>query len=228
MRFSTKTDKPKDTRNALKRLFKYCFEYKYRLCILVILCICGNILALAGPKLAGSAIELISSGKGNVDIKRVTYFAMLMITCYALSALISYTVSITMMKTGRLVAHKMRQDVFNKLMTLPVGYFDRNQAGDIISRVSYDIDVISTSISTDTVQILTSIVTVVGSFCMMFLISPQLVVITIITIPLAVLYTGFMGKRTWHSFHWNSFCKSCSTSCNIMDGLLFCYVYVRA
>ncbi|WP_296838681.1 ABC transporter ATP-binding protein [Butyrivibrio sp.] len=196
MRFSAKTDKPKDTKGALKRLLKYCFEYKYRLIVTICLCLCGNLLSLAGPKLAGNAIEEIACGRGNINMQVVEHFVLLMIICYIASALISYIVSVTMMKTGRLIAHRMRQDVFDKLMTLPVGYFDRNQAGDIISRVSYDIDVISTSISTDTVQILTSIVTVVGSFCMMFLISPQLVVITLVTIPLAVMYTRFMGKRT--------------------------------
>lgn len=196
MRVSTKTDKPKDTKGAIKRLLKYCFEYKYRLLVIVALCLCGNVLALAGPKLAGNAIEKIALGKGQVDMQAVTHYVILMICCYVASALISYLVSVTMMKTGRLIAHSMRQDVFDKLMTLPVGFFDRNQAGDIISRVSYDVDVISTSISTDTVQILTSMVTVVGSFVMMFLISPQLVVITLITIPMAIFYTNFMGKRT--------------------------------
>ncbi len=196
MRLSTKTDKPKDTKGALKRLLKYCFEYKFRLCITIIMCFCGNLLALAGPKLAGNAIEEISHGSGRINMQIVIHYVILMICCYVASALISYIVSVTMMKTGRLIAHRMRQDIFNKLMTLHVGYFDRNQAGDIISRVSYDVDVISTSISTDTVQILTSIVTVVGAFIMMFMISPQLVVITLVTIPLAVMYTRFMGKRT--------------------------------
>lgn len=196
MRLSTKTDKPKDTKGALKRLLKYCFEYKLRLIITISMCFCGNLLALAGPKLAGNAIEEISHGSGRINMQIVIHYVILMICCYVASALISYIVSVTMMKTGRLIAHRMRQDIFNKLMTLPVGYFDRNQAGDIISRVSYDVDVISTSISTDTVQILTSIVTVAGAFIMMLLISPQLVVITLVTIPLAVMYTRFMGKRT--------------------------------
>ena len=90
----------------------------------------------------------------------------------------------------------MRNDVFDKLMRLPVKYFDQNQAGDIISRVSYDIDVISTSLSTDVVQILTSLVTVVGSFVMMVVISPPLVICMLITIPMVILFTRFMGRKT--------------------------------
>ncbi len=94
----------------------------------------------------------------------------------------------------------MRKDVFDKLMRLPVGYFDRNPAGDIISRVSYDIDVVSTCMSTDIVQILTSLVTVAGSFAMMLYISPILAGIVVITIPVAIIYTSKMRTITQPRF----------------------------
>ena len=90
----------------------------------------------------------------------------------------------------------MRRDVFNKLMTLPMGYFDRNQAGDIISRVSYDVDVVCTSLSTDAIQIVTSTVTVAGSFAMMCAISVPLVLCMAATIPVSILYTRYMSKKT--------------------------------
>ena len=90
----------------------------------------------------------------------------------------------------------MRGDVFDKLLELPVSYFDQNQAGDIISRVSYDVDVVATCISTDLAQILTSIVTVAGSFLMMAVISPALTGVTLVTIPLAVWYTRRMNRVT--------------------------------
>ena len=85
---------------------------------------------------------------------------------------------------------------YAKLMGLPVSYFDRNQAGDIISRVSYDIDVVTTSLSADLIQILTSVITVGGSFLMMCLISPAMVLCLCVTLPLAVLFTRYMGKKT--------------------------------
>ena len=100
------------------------------------------------------------------------------------------------MRVGRRVARNMRRDVFNKLMTLPVGYFDRHQAGDIISRVSYDVDVVCTSLSTDVIQIVTSTVTVAGSFAMMCAISIPLVLCMAATIPVSILFTRYMGKKT--------------------------------
>ena len=100
------------------------------------------------------------------------------------------------MRVGRQIARTMRKDVFGKLMSLPVGYFDRNQAGDIISRVSYDVDVICTCISTDVVQILTSSVTVIGSFIMMCIISVPLVLCMAFTIPVSILFTQYMSRKT--------------------------------
>ena len=123
----------------------------------------------------------------------MAHYAKYMLAAYLISNIMSFLVNQGMMLTGRRVANQMRRDVFNKL---PVSYFDRNQAGDIISRVSYDIDVVTTSLSSDLVQIMTSIVTVVGSFLMMCIISPPMTVILFVTVPLAVCFTRYMGKRT--------------------------------
>ena len=104
------------------------------------------------------------------------------------------------MNVSKRAARQMRQSVFDKLMRLPVGYFDRNQAGDIISRVSYDIDVISTCMATDVVAILTSVVTVLGSVVMMFSISLPLSAVVLFSVPTAILYTSRMRKITQPRF----------------------------
>ena len=90
----------------------------------------------------------------------------------------------------------MRRDVFHKLQRMPVSYFDRKQAGDIISRVSYDVDVVSMSLSTDVIQIIVSSVTVVGSFVMMVVISPPLVLCMLFTIPASIFFTRYMSRKT--------------------------------
>ncbi len=191
-----KKERPKDARGALRRVFDYAMEYRRTLFFVAVLCLISNSLALFGPSLAGKAINEAAAGPGRVNFDRVYSYALRMLVFYVTSALLSYAIAVIMMRVGRLLGKKMREDVFNKLMRMPVGYFDRNQAGDIISRVSYDIDVICTSFSTDLVQIMTSVVTVVGSFFMMLFISPLLVLVTLITIPMAIAYTRFMGKKT--------------------------------
>lgn len=192
--------KPKDTKGTLRRLLSYMGQYKWFLILILTLCFISNILELLGPSFAGSAINAAAAGAGKVNFEQVFYYAKRMLICYVLSSCIIISINVAMMYVSKWIAKKMRKDVFDKLMRLPVGYFDRNQAGDIISRVSYDIDVVSTCLSTDIVQILTSIVTVTGSFTMMVYISPMLSVVVLITIPAAVIYTTRMRRITQPRF----------------------------
>lgn len=192
--------KPKDTKGTLKTLLSYIGQYKWILLFVFVMCFVSNILALLGPDLAGSAINEASAGAGKVNFQKVIYYAERMLFCYVLSSVITILINMVMMFVSKWIARKMRKDVFDKLMRLPVGYFDKNQAGDIISRVSYDIDVVSTCLSTDLVQILTSFVTVVGSFGMMLYISPSLAMAVVVTIPVAVIYTSKIRKITQPRF----------------------------
>ena len=190
-----KAEKPRDARGTLIRTLRYMVNYRFLVLFLLACTFASNIGNLLGPSFAGKAIGA-AVGPGQVDFATVAHYAKYMLAAYLISNIMSFLVNQGMMLTGRRVANQMRRDVFNKLMVLPVSYFDRNQAGDIISRVSYDIDVVTTSLSSDLVQIMTSIVTVVGSFLMMCIISPPMTVILFVTVPLAVCFTRYMGKRT--------------------------------
>ena len=195
-RRDTVMKKPKDTRGALRRILKYLGPWKYVIAAVAVLSLCSNLLNLWGPSLAGSAIREAAAGAGKVNFDAVKHYAGLMLLCYLGSALLGFGISLVMTVVSKRVARRMRQDVFDKLMRLPVGYFDRHQAGDIISRVSYDIDVISTCMATDIVQILSSVVTVVGSLVMMVSISLPLSALTLVTVPVSVIYTVTMRKKT--------------------------------
>ncbi len=193
-------EKPKDAKGALRRILQYLLVYKWIILLLLLLTFASNIGNLLGPRFAGKAIGEAEAGFklgiGMINMTTVKHYALLMLIVYIGSSLLNFTVNISMMRVGRRVARNMRRDVFNKLMTLPVGYFDRNQAGDIISRVSYDIDVVALSLSTDVIHILTSLVTVIGSFIMMCTISLPLVLCMIFTIPASILFTRSMSKKT--------------------------------
>lgn len=188
--------KPKDTRGALRRIIRYLMAYRYLVLFFLVCAFLSNIGNLMGPRFAGKAIGAAAAGAGKVDFAAVGHYALLMLIAYVGSNVMNFLVNFGMMRIGRRVAQNMRRDVFDKLMKLPVGYFDRNQAGDIISRVSYDIDVVSTSLSSDVIQILTSTVTVAGSFAMMCIISPPLVLCMLFTIPASILFTRHMSKLT--------------------------------
>ena len=195
-RVNTKTEKPRDARGTLRRLLDYLMGRRTALAIILALCLAGNVLSLLGPKLAGTAIDAAAAGKGRVDFDLVYRCAWAMLACYLSSSAVTFAVNLSMMRIGRLTAQKLRADVFHKLLELPVSFFDRNQAGDIISRVSYDVDVVGTCISADLTQILTSLVTVTGSFIMMAVISPVLTAVTLVTIPMAIGYTRRMNRIT--------------------------------
>ena len=192
--------KPKDSRGALRRMLAFLGPFRYLILLVAVLCVLSNLLSLWGPNLAGSAINEAAAGPGKVNFERVRYYALRMLLCYLASSLLTISIHAIMMNVSRRVAQRMRQSVFDKLMRLPVGYFDRHQAGDIISRVSYDIDVISTCMATDVVSILTSVVTVVGSVVMMFSISLPLSAVVLFSVPTAVIYTAKMRKITQPRF----------------------------
>ncbi len=186
----------KENGSTLLRLLRYAGNYKVLIGIALVLCLVSNILALAGPSLAGSAISAAEAGAGKVDFSKVFYYAKWMLICYLASSVMTISINIIMMITGRWIGRQMRKDVFDKLMKLPVRYFDQNATGDIISRVSYDIDLVSTSVSTDIVMIMTSVVTIIGSLVMMIWISPLLALTMVFTVPAAVIYTTRMSKIT--------------------------------
>lgn len=194
-KISEKTDKPRDAKYVLLRLWPYVYHYKGHLIFAILLTIASNLLALFGPMLSGFAIDAIEPGKGMVVFKTVFFYASWMILFYIVSSVLSYILSLLMLRLSQKIIRKMREDVFAKLVELPVSYFDRNHAGDIISKFSYDIDTINTSLSTDLVQVCASVITVVGSLIMMIIISPILVLVMLVTIPLSLLYTRYMARK---------------------------------
>lgn len=198
--FDSIKKKPKDTKGTFLRMLRYMGQFKYVVLFVFILCICSNLLSLLGPNLAGKAINEAAAGEGRVNFSRVDYYAVRMLLCYVASAALTVAINVIMTRMSKKISQKMRKDIFEKLMKLPVGFFDRNQAGDIISRVSYDVDVIGTCLATDVVQILSSIVTVVGSFAMMVVISPLLSLTVCVTVPISIIYTVQIRKVTQPRF----------------------------
>jgi len=200
--------------NTLLRLGRYLLRYKYLLALAVVLTVGSNLFSLIGPMLSGYAVDAIEPGKGKVLFAKVFYYAGWMVVFYAVSAVFTYSLRRIMITISRSVVQKMRQDVFEKLMSLPVGYFDVHQSGDIISRISYDIDTINTSLSQDVVQLLTTVITVGGAFMMMVVISPRLVLVFLFTVPLSVYITKFLTSHTRPLF------RARSASLGVMNGFV--------
>ncbi len=194
-------EKPKDRKKVLLRLWSYIYAHKFMALAALALTISSNLLALLGPWLSGRAIDAIGLEKGGVDFTSVFFFCGLMVLFYAISSGLSYLLSILMIQLSQKIVREMRQQVFDRLTLLPVKYFDQHQTGDIVSHLSYDIDTVNASLSNDLLQIAASAITVLGSLIMMIAISPMLVLVFAVTIPLSVLFTRYMTKKVRPLFH---------------------------
>lgn len=187
------TDK-KNKKGIFIRLSKYVLQQWPLFIIALILTLLSNQLSLLGPKYSGAAIDAIELTSG-VDFSEVFKNIGYMLACYVFSALLAYVLSFVMIQLSQKIIYKMRKQVFEKLTTLPVNYFDTHFTGDIISHLSYDIDTINSTLSHDLVQILTSIYTVVGSLVFMWKISKPMLIIFVFTVPVSLLFTKYRSKK---------------------------------
>ena len=190
----------------LRRLWRYLGRNRLLLAVALLLSVSSSLLSLYGPKLSGKAInaihveEILADGTilssvGRVDFDTVYQCVLLMALCYITSAVLTYLLNVVMIRMSRRISKQMRHDVFESLSRLPVSYFDRFQTGDIISTITYDVDTVNQSLSTDLLQILQSIITVVVSFVIMMTIAPKLVLIFVFTIPLTIFFTRWLTKK---------------------------------
>lgn len=185
------SDKAKHKKYVLRRLWDYLYFYKTKLFIAIFLTIVANVLSLIGPFLTGRTVDAMNDG---VDFEKVFLFAGLMIVFYGVAALLNYVLAIVMVKISQSVVYKMRSDLFEKLNRVKISYFDKNQIGDVISKMSYDIDTINTSLATDVVSILTSSITIILSFIMMLIMSPILVLVFVVTLPISIIVTRVLSR----------------------------------
>ncbi len=184
----------KNRRQVILRLLGYMMRHRWMALGAIALTVTGNLLALLGPMLSGYAIDAIGTGPGEADFQRIFSYCALMLLFYLISSVMAYLLSVLMVKLSQRVAYQLRADLFNKLVDLPVRFFDGHQTGDIISRVSYDIDTVTSSLSNDFLQIAASSIMVLGSLGMMLTISPPLIVVFVVTVPISVLFIRYRTR----------------------------------
>lgn len=183
-------------KNTLKRVMSYLFEYKILIIIAIILSIGSNVFALIGPMLSGYAIDNINVGRGAVNFSKIYYYCGLMIGFYILSSILAYILSVLMLEISKRISYRLRKDLFDRLLSLPVGYFDTHATGDIISKISYDVDTLNSTLTSDLVSICSSIITVIISFGSMVMISEKLVLVFVFTVPMSIILTKRITRVT--------------------------------
>ncbi|HBK85919.1 MAG TPA: ABC transporter [Firmicutes bacterium] len=202
-------EKAKNFKGTLRRLVRYLRPYTWQMVAVVLMSLLGTVSGIASPKILGFAITKVFAGataklKGipgaAIDFIYVRNILFTLVGLYALNAVFSYLQQILMAGIAQKTVYDLRQDVNKKLGRLPLKFFDAHTHGEILSRVTNDVDTISSTLQQSITQMITSFVTLVGVIIMMLSISWQLTLFVLITLPLYVLVTGATAKRSQKYF----------------------------
>lgn len=195
-----KDEKRASGRNTMIRIMGYLWRHKVRFLLAIGFALLGNVLALFIPKFAGQAIDAIGTA-GSVNFTSVFLMCGYMLACVLLNSILMYLTQAVLVRVSSMITAEMRREVFDHLTTLPVAFFDHHQVGDIISRISYDIDTINTSLSSDLIDVVTSMITVIGSLIMMLQISWKLCIVFVFTTPIMIYITKHRATVVRPLFH---------------------------
>ncbi|MBQ1434825.1 MAG: ABC transporter ATP-binding protein [Clostridia bacterium] len=197
----------KDFKGTLKKLVKYMSEFKLMLFAVVLFTVASTVFTIIGPAILGTittriyeGVMLMAQGTGGIDFEAIIKTAVLLIGIYLLSALFLYLQGFVMSSVSMKVTYNLRRDISDKIARLPLSYFDKKNFGEVLSLITNDVDAITNSLNQSLTQIISSVVTLVGVFIMMVLISPVMAVITLCIIPLSALVMMLVVRRSQKYF----------------------------
>ncbi|AZV55869.1 ABC transporter ATP-binding protein [Clostridium sp. AWRP] len=189
-------EKPKNLRKTLLRLWKYFGSERKLLVIILISVIIDSLVGLIGPYLIGKAIDAMSESYGKVNFHMLWVIIILLLLTYVVDAILTFFQGWIMSGVAQRIIMGLRKNLFGKLQKLPLSFFDMNTHGEIMSRLTNDVENVSSTISQSTVQLMSGVITVLGSFVMMLILSPFLTLVTLITVPMVFLLTKSIAKKT--------------------------------
>lgn len=200
-------EKPKNMKKTLSRLLKYIVTNKFMIIMLVASVIISALLNLAGPSIQGEALKfltpstdeggkliILEDGTVKVDFAGMTRLLVLLGAVYLLSSLFTYIQGHISAKLSQKTVYRMRGDLFRKIEKLPIKYIDNHPHGDIMSRMTNDIENISNTVSNSVTSLISGIITIIGAFSLMLYHSWQMTLVALVTIPLTVLVTTKLTK----------------------------------
>jgi ATP-binding cassette subfamily B protein len=188
-------EKARDFKGTMKQLIQYLGKYNWLILVVLLLAAASTVFTILGPKILGQATTLIFdgvvgviSGTGSgIDLVGVGAILIRVLILYVLSALLSLFQGYVMAGVSMDITYRLRQDISAKIHRLPLRYFDKVSQGDVLSRVTNDVDVISQTLNQSISQIITSGTSVIGVLIMMLTISWQMTLIALLTIPITIL-----------------------------------------
>ena len=209
MRRGQTTEKPKDFKKTTKKLINsYLAKYKIPLIIVLIFAVGSTIFTIVGPKILGNATTEIFngimsklSGGSGIDFGKVAQIAITLLGLYLLSAVFSFVQGFTMTGIAQKITYKMRNDIAVKINKLPMNYFDKRTHGEVLSIITNDIDTLSMNLNQSITQIITSVCTIIGILIMMFSISWQMTLISLVILPIAAIIVKIIVGKSQRYFN---------------------------
>lgn len=201
-------EKVKDFKGSLRKLFAYLAPFKIRILVVVLFAALSTVFTIVGPKVLAKATDELTAGlmriitgaEKGIDFGYIGAVLLVLVALYGISALFSYIQGFTMAGVSSRVSYNMRTAIMQKINRLPVSFFHKTSQGDVLSRITNDVDTLSQSLSQSITQLITSVCSVIGVLIMMLSISWQLTLVALCTVPLTLLIAGTVIKASQKHF----------------------------
>ena len=200
-------EKAKDFKGAMKRLLKYMERYKFRFVLMFLFAIAGTIFNIVGPKILGKATtELFNglvakvNGTGSIDFEKIGRILLLLLGIYCISAVFNFIQGWLMTGVTQKLCYRMRKEISEKINRIPMKYFESRTVGEVLSRITNDVDTLGQSLNQSVTQLITSIATMIGVLIMMLSISPLMTLIALVILPISGGLIGFVVKHSQKYF----------------------------
>ena len=199
--------KAKDFKGSLKKLVKYMSVYKVQMLFVAVFAVCGTVFNIVGPKILGKAtteifnglVSKVSGGSG-MDFGKIGQILLITLGLYVVSALCSFIQGMIMTGISQKTTYRLRKDITEKVNRMPMDYFDTKPVGEVLSRVTNDVDTLGQSLNQSATQLITSVTTLIGVLVMMLSISPLMTVVALLILPISVGLISFVMKHSQKYF----------------------------
>ena len=200
-------EKAKDFKGTLKKLLHYMSVFKVQMAFIVIFAICGTVFDIVGPKILGKAtteiynglVSKVSGGSG-MDFGRIGQILLMTLGLYLISALCSFIQGYLMTGVSQKTTYRLRKEISEKINRMLMNYFDTKPVGEVLSRVTNDIDTLGQSLNQSATQMITSVTTLIGVLAMMLSISPLMTLATLVILPVSMILISFVMKHSQKYF----------------------------
>lgn len=201
------SEKPKNFSKSMKQIVRYSGNYKYAFVVVILFAIAGTVFQVIGPKVMGRATTVLAEGlmykikgTGGIDFTTIGKILVLTASLYALSAVLTFVQGWIMTGITQKIVYNLRRDISEKINRMPIKYFESHQYGDVLSRITNDVDTLGTGLNQSVTTIITSVATVIGVLVMMLTISPLMTLISFVTIPVSIFLLGLIIKASQKHF----------------------------